>query len=116
MEQGTGLPPKKELWAFRDNRIAVPFVYAWHDDSGQWYRSNGNENREVDELGYMNRHFASINDLAIKETDRKFRRERPVKTWIRDILNHGGRTDQFTHHDLHNLGCRLGANAPGAQL
>jgi uncharacterized protein len=69
---------KKELWAFRDNRIAVRFEYEWHDDSGQWYRSYGNENWEFDELGYMKRRFASINDLPIKEADRKFRSERKV--------------------------------------
>jgi nuclear transport factor 2 (NTF2) superfamily protein len=67
---------RKELWAFRDNRIAVRFEYEWHDDSGQWYRSYGNENWEFDDLGYMKRRFASINDLPIKESDRKFRWER----------------------------------------
>lgn len=67
---------KKELWAFHDNRIAVRFEYEWHDDSGQWYRSYGNENWEFDALGYMRRRFASINDLPIKETERKFRWER----------------------------------------
>ena len=67
---------KKELWVFRDNRIAVRFEYEWHDDSGQWYRSYGNENWEFDEQGYMKRRFASINDLPIKESDRKFRWER----------------------------------------
>jgi len=67
---------KKELWAFTGNRIAVRFEYEWHDDSGQWYRSYGNENWEFDELGYMQRRFASINDLPIKEADRKFRWER----------------------------------------
>ena len=67
---------KKELWAFTGNRIAVRFEYEWHDNSGQWYRSYGNENWEFDEHGYMKRRFASINDLPIKETDRKFRWER----------------------------------------
>jgi uncharacterized protein len=67
---------RKELWAFQDNRIAVRFEYEWHDDSGQWYRSYGNENWEFDKLGYMKRRFASINDLPIRETDRKFRWER----------------------------------------
>ena len=67
---------KKELWAFTGNRIAVRFEYEWHDDSGQWYRSYGNENWEFDEFGYMKRRFASINDLPIKEADRKFRWER----------------------------------------
>jgi hypothetical protein len=67
---------RKELWAFRDNRIAVRFEYEWHDDSGQWYRSYGNENWKFDELGYMKRRFASINDLPVREADRKFRWER----------------------------------------
>jgi nuclear transport factor 2 (NTF2) superfamily protein len=67
---------KKELWAFHENRIAVRFEYEWHDDSGQWYRSYGNENWEFDELGYMKFRFASINDLPIQEADRKFRWER----------------------------------------
>ena len=67
---------RKELWAFWDNRIAVRFEYEWHDDSGQWYRSYGNENWEFNELGYRKRRFASINDLPIKEADRKFRWER----------------------------------------
>jgi nuclear transport factor 2 (NTF2) superfamily protein len=67
---------KKELWTFGDDRIAVRFEYEWHDDSGHWYRSYGNENWEFDEQGYMKRRFASINDLPIKETERKFRWER----------------------------------------
>jgi uncharacterized protein len=62
----------KELWAFHDNRIAVRFAYEWHDDSGQWYRSYGNENWEFDAGGYMARRIASINDLPIKEFDRKY--------------------------------------------
>lgn len=62
----------KELWAFHENRIAVRFAYEWHDDSGQWYRSYGNENWEFDERGYMARRIASINDLPIREADRKF--------------------------------------------
>lgn len=62
----------KELWAFTDNRIAVRFAYEWHDDSGQWYRSFGNENWEFNSLGLMMRRFASINDLPIQESDRKF--------------------------------------------
>jgi nuclear transport factor 2 (NTF2) superfamily protein len=69
---------KKELWAFTANRIAVRFEYEWHDDAGQWWRSYGNENWEFNELGYMHRRFASINDLAITEADRKFRWERPT--------------------------------------
>lgn len=62
----------KELWAFKDNRIAVRFAYEWHDDSGQWYRSYGNENWEFNEQGFMMRRFASINDLPIAESERKF--------------------------------------------
>jgi nuclear transport factor 2 (NTF2) superfamily protein len=62
----------KELWAFTENRIAVRFVYEWHDDSGQWFRSYGNENWEFDEQGLMRRRIASINDLPIGESDRKF--------------------------------------------
>jgi len=68
---------KKELWAFMDNRIAVRFEYEWHDDSGFWYRSYGNENWEFAPNGLMMRRFASINDLPIAEGDRKFRWERP---------------------------------------
>ena len=63
----------KELWAFEDNRIAVRFAYEWHDDSGQWYRSYGNENWEFDAQGLMQKRYASINDLAIAEHERKFR-------------------------------------------
>jgi hypothetical protein len=62
----------KELWACAGNRIAVRFAYEWHDDSGQWFRSYGNENWEFDEHGFMRRRFASINDLPIKAADRKF--------------------------------------------
>src|SRR5258708_32628560 len=54
---------KKELWAFRDNRIALRFEYEWHDDSGQWYRAYGNENLKFDEHGYMKGRFASIKDF-----------------------------------------------------
>ena len=63
----------KELWAFRENRIAVRFAYEWHDDSSNWFRSYGNENWEFDENGYMRRRIASINDLPIKEPERKYR-------------------------------------------
>ncbi|HSN19322.1 MAG TPA: nuclear transport factor 2 family protein [Usitatibacter sp.] len=63
----------KELWAFRENRIAVRFAYEWHDDSGQWFRSYGNENWEFDENGLMRTRIASINDLVIAEKDRKYR-------------------------------------------
>ncbi|MFO1402543.1 MAG: nuclear transport factor 2 family protein [Steroidobacteraceae bacterium] len=62
----------KELWAFTDNRIAVRFAYEWHDDSGHWFRSYGNENWEFDERGLMRRRHASINDLPILETERRF--------------------------------------------
>ena len=62
----------KELWAFEGNRIAVRFAYEWHDDSGNWFRSYGNENWEFEELGLMQRRLASINDLPIQESDRKF--------------------------------------------
>jgi uncharacterized protein len=63
----------KELWAFRDNRIAVRFAYEWHDAAGDWFRSYGNENWEFDAHGLMRIRFASINDLAIREDDRKLR-------------------------------------------
>ncbi len=63
----------KELWAYQGNRIAVRFAYEWHDDNGQWYRSYGNENWRFDEHGLMAERHASINDLAIDETDRMFR-------------------------------------------
>jgi uncharacterized protein len=62
----------KELWAFEGNRIAVRFAYEWHDDADNWYRSYGNENWQFDENGLMELRFASINDLPIKESDRKF--------------------------------------------
>ena len=62
----------KELWAWHGNRIAVRFAYEWHDDSGQWFRSYGNENWEFDADGYMQRRIASINDLPIREADRKY--------------------------------------------
>ncbi|MFT4641335.1 MAG: nuclear transport factor 2 (NTF2) superfamily protein [Verrucomicrobiales bacterium] len=62
----------KELWAFHDNRIAVRFAYEWHDDSGQWYRAYGNENWEFSPEGYMQRRIASINDMPIAESDRKY--------------------------------------------
>lgn len=62
----------KELWAFDHNRIAVRFAYEWHDDSGQWFRSYGNENWQFDANGLMELRYASINDLTIQEADRKF--------------------------------------------
>jgi len=62
----------KELWAFRENRIAVRFAYEWHDDAGNWFRSYGNENWEFDDNGLMDVRHASINDLPISEAERKF--------------------------------------------
>ncbi|MFX1738006.1 nuclear transport factor 2 family protein [Paraburkholderia sp. A1RI_3L] len=62
----------KELWAFGGNRIAVRFAYEWHDDSGHWFRSYGNENWEFDENGLMARRHASINDLPIRESERLY--------------------------------------------
>jgi nuclear transport factor 2 (NTF2) superfamily protein len=62
----------KELWAFREDRIAVRFCYEWHDDSGNWFRSYGNENWEFDANGLMRRRLASINDLPIRESERKY--------------------------------------------
>jgi uncharacterized protein len=62
----------KELWAFRENRIAVRFAYEWRDDSGSWFRSYGNENWEFNEYGLMMMRHASINDLPIREPDRKY--------------------------------------------
>jgi nuclear transport factor 2 (NTF2) superfamily protein len=67
---------RKELWCFMDNRIAVRFEYEYHDDSGQWYRAYGNENWEFAENGLMQKRFASINDLPIQESERRFRWER----------------------------------------
>lgn len=63
----------KELWAYTDNRIAVRYAYEWRDDSGNWFRSYGNENWEFDADGLMKNRFASINDLPITEAERKFR-------------------------------------------
>ena len=62
----------KELWAFTGDRIAVRFAYEWHDDSGNWFRSYGNENWEFNAEGLMQRRYACINDLPIKESERKF--------------------------------------------
>jgi uncharacterized protein len=62
----------KELWAFTGNRIAVRFAYEWHDDSGQWYRSHGNENWAFNDQGLMTHRHASINDQPIAESDRRF--------------------------------------------
>ena len=80
----------KELWAFRENRIAVRFAYEWHDDSGQWYRSYGNENWEFEESGLMSRRIASINDAPIAAEARKYH-------WP-----HGRRPDD--HPSLSDLG------------
>lgn len=62
----------KELWAFEGNRIAVRYAYEWHDDSGNWFRSYGNENWEFDDNGLMARRFACINDMPINESERKY--------------------------------------------
>lgn len=62
----------KELWAFADNRIAVRYAYEWHDDSGNWFRSYGNENWEFDANGLMQRRFACINDIPIRAAERLF--------------------------------------------
>lgn len=62
----------KELWAFTENRIAVRFAYEWHDDSGNWFRSYGNENWEFEQNGLMRVRFASINDLPIHQSQRKY--------------------------------------------
>lgn len=80
----------KELWGFTGNRIAVRFAYEWHDDNGQWYRSYGNENWEFSAEGLMQVRHASINDLAIAESDRLFHWE------------HGPRPDD--HPGLTELG------------
>lgn len=73
----------KELWAFHDNHIAVRYQYEWHDDSGNWYRAHGNENWEFNEQGLMSRRIASINDVPMQESERKF-------TWEK-----GPRPDDF---------------------
>jgi nuclear transport factor 2 (NTF2) superfamily protein len=62
----------KELWAFTDNRIAVRYAYEWQDKNGDWFRSYGNENWEFDNNGLMQNRYASINDLPIKASERKF--------------------------------------------
>jgi uncharacterized protein len=67
---------RKELWCFMENRIAVRFEYEYHNESGDWFRAYGNENWEFAENGLMMKRFASINDVAITEADRKFRWER----------------------------------------
>jgi hypothetical protein len=81
----------KELWAFHEPRISVRFAYEWHDDSGNWFRSYGNENWEFDDNGLMRRRIASINDIPIsRESERKFH-------WVLDK-----RPD--THPSLPDLG------------
>ena len=72
-EKESGYRLKKELWGFRGNRMAVRFEYEWYDHTGQWYRSYGNELWEFDEKGYMQKRFASINDLPIEEAERKLK-------------------------------------------
>jgi uncharacterized protein len=67
----------KEVWGFRGNRMAVRFAYEWHDGEGRWYRSYGNELWEFDDAGFMQRREASINDLPIDESERRFRWEGP---------------------------------------
>jgi uncharacterized protein len=67
---------RKELWCFMENRIAVRFEYEYHNEAGDWFRAYGNENWEFAENGLMMKRFASINDVAITEADRKFRWER----------------------------------------
>lgn len=64
---------KKELWAFTHNKIAVRFEYEWHDHTGQWYRSYGNEMWEFDDSGYMQKRYASINDTAIGADERRLK-------------------------------------------
>ena len=64
---------KKELWGFRENRMAVRFEYEYRNADGQWFRTYGNENWEFDENGLMRKRFASINDLPIEEKDRKLK-------------------------------------------
>jgi nuclear transport factor 2 (NTF2) superfamily protein len=68
---------RKDLWAWKGNRIAVRFQYEWHDEAGQWYRSYGNENWEFDDLGYMRRREASINDVPIAASERRIHGPRP---------------------------------------
>jgi nuclear transport factor 2 (NTF2) superfamily protein len=68
---------RKSLWGFRGNRMAVRFQYEWHDNTGQWYRSYGNELWEFDDNGLMSRREASINDVVITEADRRYFGPRP---------------------------------------
>jgi uncharacterized protein len=73
VEPGTRLSPDKRILGFCYNRIAVRFAYEWHDDSGNWFRSYGNENWEFDEEGLMRARHASINDVPLLEYERKFK-------------------------------------------
>jgi uncharacterized protein len=77
---------RKSIWDFRDNRIAVRFQYEWHDDTGQWYRSYGNELWEFTGAGLMSRREASINDIAIDESQRRHFGPRPAAEYGKDIL------------------------------
>lgn len=86
----------KELWAFSENRIAVRFAYEWQDKTGQWYRSYGNENWQFDSNGLMEKRFASINDLAIEATERKF-------TWAENSELGNQRPENYP--SLSELGC-----------
>jgi uncharacterized protein len=76
---------RKSLWDFRDNRIAVRFQYEWHDDTGQWYRSYGNELWEFTQAGLMARREASINDVAINESQRRYFGPRLAQEYRQDI-------------------------------
>jgi nuclear transport factor 2 (NTF2) superfamily protein len=76
---------RKSLWAFTEDRIAVRFQYEWHDDSGQWWRSYGNENWEFDAEGYMRRREASINDVAISAEERRIFGPRPASEQDADL-------------------------------
>jgi uncharacterized protein len=76
---------RKSLWDFRDNRIAVRFQYEWHDDTGQWSRSYGNELWAFTDAGLMSRREASINDVAINESERRYFGPRPAAEYGKDI-------------------------------
>ena len=82
MESRPRYRPKKTLWAFTGNRIAVRFGYESHDNSGQWYHSYGNENWEFDQLGYMKFRFASINELRSKKLNESFAESRNSGRWF----------------------------------
>ncbi|MET7683249.1 nuclear transport factor 2 family protein [Streptomyces sp. NPDC005423] len=84
-ERELGYALRKSLWAFHEDRIAVRFQYEWHDTEGQWWRSYGNEQWEFDERGLMRRREASINDVAISETERRIRGPRPGDEYGLDI-------------------------------